>query len=434
MMYRTLKSLGAMLATWHLLLSPGISLANNDLQMLDRIVAVVNNGAIMESELTRRVDDILQQLIQEGRQPPPTAVLTRQVLERMIVEEVQMQLADQAGIRIDDQTLNQSLSMIAHQNNMTLEEFAAQLSAEGMTWRAFREQVRREMAMSQLHQRRVTPRVRVTDRELERFMTSEAGRELFTSEFRLGHILIELPGGAVPEEIEAAQNKARQLIEQLQQGADFAELAMTWSNGPQALEGGDLGWRSPAQLPTLFAEAALALQPGDISSPLRAANGFHILKMMDRRGGDSKFVKQYQTRHILLRPSALRSPADTRRLADQLLLRLRAGEAFDTLAKEHSDDPGSAREGGLLGWVSPGDMTGPFEEMMLSSDPGKLSPVFETEFGWHILRVDDTRTADLSDEFRRQRARAALQQRRFEEELEQWLREARAEAFVEVRL
>jgi len=187
-------------------------------------------------------------------------------------------------------------------------------------------------------------------------------------------------------------------------------------------------------LPSLFADAALALQPGGISAPLRAANGFHILKMMDRRGGDSKFVKQYQTRHILLRPSALRSPADTLRLADELLSRLHSGESFANLAREYSDDPGSARDGGLLGWVSPGDMTGPFEEMMLATAPGKLSPVFETEFGWHILRVDDIRTADLSDEFRRQRARQVLQQRRFEEELEQGLREVRAEAFVDVRL
>ena len=239
---------------------------------------------------------------------------------------------------------------------------------------------------------------------------------------------------ASPEEVEQAREQAESLVARARDGERFSELAVRYSRGPQALEGGDLGWRSPAHLPSLFADAGMALQPGDISPPLRAPNGYHILLMIDRRGGDTQLVEQYKTRHILIRATALRSGREAEALANQLRTRVLEGESIATLAREYSDDPGSARQGGDLGWIGQGDMVDAFEAQLLNTPVGSLSPVFQTEFGWHFMLVEDKRTADMSDEFRRMRARQALQQRRFDEELQQWLREQRAEAYVDIRL
>lgn len=408
--------------------------AQAEVQVLDRIVAVVNDGVIMESELANRVDNIVHQIRADGQQPPPPDIMRRQVLERMIIEEVQQQMANRMGIRIDDNSLNDALTNIARDSGLSLEDLAREVRMDGIEWSDFREQIRREMLFSQLHQRSVGQRVRVTDRELERFMTSEAGRQLFEAEFRLAHILIEVPDAASPEEVEKARKQAESLIERARAGERFSELAVRYSNGPQALEGGDLGWRSPAHLPGLFADAGMKLQPGDISPPLRAPNGYHILLMIDRRGGGSQLIEQYQTRHILIRATALRSGQEAQTLARQLRTRIKQGEDFATLAREYSDDPGSARQGGDLGWISQGDMVDAFAEQLLNTPINTLSPVFQTEFGWHFLRIEDKRTADMSEEFRRMRARQALQQRRFEEELQQWLREQRGEAYVDIRL
>ena len=408
--------------------------ARAELVMLDRIAAVVNDSVIMTSELEARVADIRRSISAEGRPAPPDDILATQVLERIIVERIQAEQANRLGIRIDDTSLNEALTGIARQNGFSLEEFAAHLTAEGYQWAAFREQLRSEMAINQLRQRRVSQRIRITDGELDRFISSEQGRKLFEAEFRLGHIMVAIPAGASADQFRTAEQRANDIIRRLQEGADFSAQAAEYSDGQSALEGGDLGWRPAAQWPALFADAVVDLQPGELAGPISASNGFHILKMIDRRGDEQQLVDQYLVRHILIRPTTLRTDEEAMRLSGELHERILEGEDMARLAREFSDDPGSARNGGSLEWVSPGEMVGEFDQRMQSLPTGQLSDPFRTEFGWHILRVEQLRRADMSEEYRRMRARQALHQRRFAEELELWLAELRQEAYVDIRL
>ena len=409
--------------------------AQADMQPLDRIVAVVNDGVIMDSELDARVNDIAAQFRADNRPLPPLDVMREQVLDRMILERVQLQMAERGGIRVDDTALNQALEGIARQNNMTLPQFSERLRGEGYDWSQFREQIRNEMVISRLQQRSVASRIRVTDREVERFLQSETGKRMFQADFHLGHILVKVPGGATPEQVRAAKQKADDLVGRLRGGADFAETAVAESDGPEALEGGDLGWREAAQWPSLFADAAIDMQKGDISEPLRSGAGFHILKMIDRRGGGERLVTQYKVRHVLVRPDTLTTEEQARQEIDRLHDQVASGElTFAQAAEQSSDDPGSARAGGELGWVAPGEMVPEFEQMMQETPKGQLSPTFQTQFGWHFLQVEDVRETDMSDRYRDLQARQALQKRRFDEELQTWLQEQRAEAYVDIRL
>ncbi|MEQ3725080.1 peptidylprolyl isomerase [Alcanivorax sp.] len=404
-------------------------------QMLDRIVAVVNDGAIMASELDERINTIALQFQEKGQQLPPPAVMREQVLDRMVLERLQLQLAERGGIKVDDASLNQALAGIARQNGMSLEDFAAALREDGYDWPQFREQIREDMVISRLQQRSVASRIQVTDREVDRFLGSEMGKQMFQEDFHLGHILVRVPAEASPEDITQARTKAEGIIEKLKNGDDFQQLAVAESDGPKALEGGDLGMRSAAQWPTLFAENAIDLNKGEVSEPLRSGAGFHILKMIDRKGGSEKVVTQYQVRHVLIKTDALTSAEQAQQEAVRLHDEIAAGKRqFSDTAAEFSDDPGSARSGGELGWVNEGEMVPEFEDMMLNTPVGELSPVFESQFGWHFLRVDDVRDADMSAEFRRMQATQALQKRRFEEELETWVQEKRSESYVDIRL
>ena len=416
-----------------LLLLPVVAHAGK-MEVLDSIAAVVNDDVIMQSELKARMDEVERNLNADGQQLPPSSVLQKQVLDRMIEERLQMDLAKRMGIHIDDTSLNEALTGIARQNKMSLEQFADKLRGEGMDWGAFREQIRQEMAINQVRQRQVGQRIHVTEREVDRFLDSELGKQLFENEFHLGHILIQLPDGATPDQVDAAEKEANSLVAQLKKGADFKTLAISHSDGPQALKGGDLGWRPAAQWPSLFSETAVNMQPGDIAGPLRSGNGFHIIKMIDRKGDAQKIVTQYHVRHILIKPSTIRSPDAARDLARSLRQRVLKGESMDKLAREYSDDPGSARNGGDLNWVSTGQMVPEFDQQMTSTPVGTLSPVFQTQFGWHFLRVEATRNQDMSEDFRRLKAKQALQQRRYSEELETWLREIRDEAYVDIRV
>jgi len=408
--------------------------AQAEVVTLDRIVAVVDDNVIMASELDTRVNDIRRNLQAEGRSMPPADILRTQVLERLIIENIQLAQATRAGIRLDDTSLNEALTGIARSNGLDLESFAEEVRNDGYDWGEFREQMRQDMIINQLRQRRVSQRIRITDGELDRFLSSEMGRKLFESELHLGHILIAFPEGASGDQIDATQERAKAIIERLREGADFREQAINHSDSQSALEGGDLGWRPAAQWPSLFTDAVINLQPGELAGPLRAGNGFHILKMQDRRGDTVKMVDQYQVRHILIRSTALRSSEEGRALINQLHQRVLQGEDMARIAREFSDDPGSARNGGSLDWVTPGEMVGEFDSLMQSTPVGALSAPFQTEFGWHFLRVDQKRTADMSDEFRRLRARQALHQRRFAEEMELWIAELRQEAYVDIRL
>ena len=401
---------------------------------LDRIAAVVEQDVIMESELNERVEQITNSIRAEQQRMPPAHILREQVLDRMILERLQLAQADRGGIKVDDTSLNEALAGIARGNGLSLEEFVRAVEADGLSWPAFREEIRNEMIISQLRQRRVGQRIRITDREVSRFLDSEMGRQLFAVEFRLGHILISLPDGASPEQLEQATKKAEGIIAQYESGTPFADLAIENSDGQFALEGGDLGWRPAAQIPSLFTDEVIDLETGDIAGPIRSGAGLHILKMIDRKGDVQKFVEQYQVRHVLIKPSTIRDSAASLALARELRQKIIDGADFADIARTHSDDPGSAREGGSLGWVSPGEMVESFESRMLNTPAGELSGVFETPFGWHFLQVLDKRTEDMSDDFRRMKARQALHKRRFEEELDLWLQELREEAFIDIRI
>lgn len=422
-----------MLCCWALLLHSHTMAA--EAQLLDRIVAVVEDNVILASELSTRSDQIRQQMRERNNPLPPDDVLQEQVLERMIMEEIELQFAQRAGIRIDDNAVQDTMRNIARQNNLSLNEFQQALSAEGVSYRSLREQIRREMTISQLRQRHVASRIQINEQDIDHFLNSELGRTNLAPDYRLGHILIATPQTYSPDQKHAAEQLAEQLYQQARSGADFAELAARYSAGQQALEGGDLGWRKATQLPTLFADKVLDMKQGDVATPIQNASGWHIIKVLDLRGGSEHIVEQTQVRHILIKPNEIRSLADAKDLISGIRQRLQDGEdSFHSLARTYSDDPGSALEGGDLGWVSPGTMVPEFERMMSNTPEGEISPPFQSQYGWHILQVEARRSQDMSEELRRNRARTLLQRRKFDDELAVWLRESRQNAYVEVRL
>lgn len=415
-----------------LLLLPTLALAK--VQMLDRIVAVVNDGVITQSQLDERLNNIRQQSAAAQQQLPPADVLQQQVLKQMIMHDIQLQLAKRAGIKIDDQTLNNSLIKIAKSNHLTLSEFAAKVRGEGMDWSAFRRNIRDQVAIGRLRQSEVGRQVHVSDSEIDQFLASALGKKLFSYDLHLKHIVIPVSAQASAKQVDAAQKTADKVEALLKKGANFSELAMRYSGAEDALKGGDLGWRHASALPSLYTQAAADLSAGAVSQPLKAGNGFHIIKLVERRGNSGKqIVKQYQVRHILIKSSKLRTPAEAQALAQKLHNEVKNGKSFAKLAKEFSDDPGSGAQGGKLGWVSPGQMVPSFDKEMQTTPVGTLSPVFHSRYGWHFLEVDATRNADMSKQYKRTMAANALHQRYFEEQLQLWLQKIRAEAYVDIR-
>ena len=399
---------------------------------LDRVVAVVDDDIIMESELVERANSIRSRMQEQRTQLPPQDVLYEQVLERMIVESIELQMAEKSGIRISDNELNETLANIARQNNMTTETFRETVLSEGMSWPALRDQIRRELTVNQLRQRRVGSRIQISDQDVDNFLNSEMAKTNLAPDYRLGHILIAINDGSSPQ---VAEETALLVYKKLSEGADFAAMAAQYSSGETALSGGDLGWRKAAQLPTLFADTVLDMKQGEISQPIRSASGYHLIKVLEVRGGTEQIVQQTKTRHILVKPNEIRTETETRKLIEDIYLQLQDDpEQFETLAKTYSDDPGSALQGGSLGWVNPGTMVPQFEQQMQSAPIGKISKPFRTDFGWHILQVEERRNQDMSEDFRRGRARQMLQKRRFDEELDGWLREVRQNAYVEIKL
>lgn len=400
---------------------------------LDRIDTIVDDDVITASDVAARVAEVRRQIATRGAVMPPADVLERQVRERLILESVQLQLGKRMGIRIDDESLNAAIEGIARQNELSLTGFIDKLAGEGIEYAEFREQLRNDMVMNRVRQRRVNERVRVTEGDIDDFLASADGRELLASSIRLAHILVAVPETASGEEVAAAARKADELLARINAGEQFADVAVRHSEASNALEGGDLGWRNSAQLPPLFAAAVAGLEKGAVTGPVRSASGFHLVKVLDRKGDESHLVDQAKVRHILIRPSAIRNNSEARDLAAHLRDRIVAGEDFAAVARRHSEDPGSALAGGDLGWVSSGQMVDEFEKMMNDTPQGELSPVFETQFGWHFLQVSERRRQDMSEEFRRMQARNALGKRKFDQELENWLREIRAEAYVDIK-
>lgn len=402
-------------------------------RLIDKIVAVVGEEALMESELQQRIQQANEQIVERGIRPPPANILRQQVLDRLIIDTIQLQLARRGGLRIDDQTLNETLAKIAQQNNMTLRQFSQAIEADGLTFNEFREQIRHEMLISQVRQRRVGERIQVSEQEVDNYLTSPEALQQDGREFRVGHILISVPDNPSPEQIKLAQERAEALKAKLDAGADFQEQAIASSSADEAFSGGDLGWRSALALPSIFTDKVPKLPVGGVAGPIRSPSGFHIIKLLETRGGKQLFVDQTQARHLLLMPNAVRDEAATLAEIRKLKQRIEQGESLASLARELSDDRGSKQSGGSLGWVSPGQMVPEFEAAMNELTVGQVSQPVKSPFGWHLIEVEERRKSDMTDLMRRQQVRSILAERRFEEEVQNWLREIRDSTWVEIR-
>jgi peptidyl-prolyl cis-trans isomerase SurA len=416
------------------LLALGIPAAHAEYRELDAIVAVVEDDVVLASELVERLDMVREQFQESNARLPPNDVLLSQIMERLIIESLQVQEADRRGVTVDDETLTQAVNGFARQNNMTLEQFAQRLAQDGQNYAEFREQIRKEMVMSRLQRAVVNRRIAISEQDVDDLLNSPYYRELLSDEFRVGHILLAVEPSAGDETVKAAEDAAIEIVKELRAGADFAEMAVSRSAGSRALEGGDLGWRKAAELPTLFAEYVIQMDVGDVSPPIESGSGLHIVKLLEQRGAGVQKQMQSELRHILVMPSEIRSEEATEAVIRELYARIQAGEDFAELAVEFSEDPGSALNGGDLGWTAGDEFVPAFREIMLATEPGSMSEPFRSQYGWHVLEVLDRREQDMSEEARRDMALQILHGRRFEEELEKWLKEIRDEAFVEVRM
>ena len=408
--------------------------ANAQPKMVDGIVAIVNDDVVLASEVLERYDAVMQRLQAEGGEAPPKDAILEQILERLIVESIQLQEAEMRGVLVDDETLTNAVRDYAAQNGMDIDQFITALGSEGVSYRAFRDQVSRQLTLDRVQREVVNRRVYVTQQDIDELLASPFFAEQISDEYRIGHILLPVEQGADANEREAVQAQADAIVEQLREGADFAAMAVEHSSASTALEGGDLGWRKASRLPSLFAEQVLALEIGGVAEPLGNASGFHIVKLLDKRGASQQTNSETLVRHILLEPSAIRSDDETRAAIEELRERIVDGEDFAALAVEHSDDPGSALAGGDLGWSTADGFVREFQEAMAGTEVDEVSPPFRTEFGWHILEVQGRREQDASDEARRDYAVRVLHAQRFDDGLQEWLKEIRDEAFVEERL
>ena len=401
---------------------------------IDRIIAVVNDDVITASELDKELSAIKQQLRAQNTTLPAAETLRAQVLDRVVLKRLQLQLAGVNHVKIDDEALNRTILNIATQNKLSLSEFRNVLDSDGVNFEDYRENIRIELTLAQLRQRQVTNRIVVTDQEVDEFLETQAVQGTVTDEFRLSHILIVVPDAATVEQLDAAQKKAAGVLAALRGGADFAQTALSVSGGAQALQGGDLGWRKLGQLPTLFSNLATTMRVGDLSALIRSPSGFHLIKLVDKRKSDEHhLVTQTRARHILIRTSELVSSDDARRKLEQLKQRIGAGDDFANMARSHSEDSATSVNGGSVGWVSPGDLVPAFEEVMDELALNQVSAPFRTQFGWHIVQVLERRDYDNTAELKKTHARDEIRQRKIEEETQIWLRQMRDEAFVELR-
>ena len=401
--------------------------------MLDRIIAVVNEDVIMQSELENKLHTIKAQLAQQNAEIPSDEILNKQVLESLILNKLQLQLAASSGIVVDDEVLNQTINRIAEQNKVSLTQFREILEKDGYSYERFREDIRDEITISRLRQRHIENRITVTESEIDNFLATEEHQGGVENEYRLSHILIATPEDATADEKEQSRLVAEKVLESLAAGEDFASLAMSLSAGQQAAQGGDLGWRKASEIPSLFADVVATMKKGEVSKLIASPGGFHIIKLTDLRTSDKHIVTQTKARHILMRPNELLTDEDIDNKLKQLKARIKGGEDFAELAKSHSEDTASAVNGGDLGWVNPGTMVPEFEAQMTQLKPGEISEPFKTQFGWHIVQVLERREHDNSEDMKHDKAREIIRQRKIAEAQQNWLRQLRDEAYVEYR-
>lgn len=400
---------------------------------MDRIVAIVDQVVITEKELADRIKSVSAQLEKQGTELPPPAILEKQILERMITDRLQLQFASQTGLRVDDNQLDKTIERIAGQNKMDIPAFKKALQEDGIQYRKFREDIRNEITLARLREREVDNRINITESEIDSFISMQSASNS-TDEFEISHILIRAAEDTAPEDLKKLRAKADDALSQLQAGKDFAKISASFSDAPNALEGGSLGWKSGSQIPALFLEALKPLKTGEASQVLRSPNGFHILKVTNRRGGSSPLVVgQTHVRHILIKFSEVVSEKDAMTRMLDIKERLDNGGKFEDLARQYSDD-GSAKSGGDLSWVNPGDTVPEFEKTMNALAPGEISNIIKTQFGLHVMQVIERRNQDMSKEAARIKARQEIRARKSDEAFQDWVRELRDRAFVELRL
>jgi peptidyl-prolyl cis-trans isomerase SurA len=401
---------------------------------LDRVIAVVNEGIVLQSQLETQTAMIEERLRDQGAQLPPADVIRQQVLERLVLQEIQVQRATRLGVQVPDEMLNEALRDVAKRNNIEFEQMPLALEAQGIDYATYRDEMRREIMMSLLRQRDVFPRIYVSPRELDQALERETAQSGANTEYDVSHILLSLPESATAEQVDKVETLARDIRRRATSGEEFGQLALAYSQAQSALERGKLGWRRMNQLPQFIGELVAAMEPGAVSEPVRTPTGFHLVRLDETRGADSGpvMVEQVHARHILLRPNEVQDDATTRQRLSAIRDRILAGEDFAALASVTSEDPGSATRGGDLGWSAPGSFDPEFESALVSLEQDEISEPFRSQFGWHIVQLLGRRTHDQSDELRRQRVLTALRESKVDEETELWLRRLRDEAYVEI--
>lgn len=399
---------------------------------LDRIIAVVEDDVILDSELQREVGAIAQKIQASNTAMPPDYVLKKQVLEKMIVERLQRHLAEKTGINLSEEVLTNSATDIAQRNNMTLEQFKQELQNQGLSYQAFLENMRNEIIINQLRGKEIGERIKVTDREIEHFIETEDKAGEGIGEYHLGHILIAVKEGASADVITKALDKAEQLVKNLRAGQDFTKTAMSASDDSNALKGGDLGWRKKSDVPTLFTDVLSKMKAGDVSDPIRSPSGFHIVKLLETKGVGTQMITKSKVRHILVKTNDLVDDNEAQKRLLALKQRITDGDDFATLARAHSDDKGSALKGGSLDWVGPDDLVKPFQEAMEKLAINEISEPIQTQFGWHLIQVLERENKDNTTDFKKNQIRDIIRKRKIEEETELWLRRLRDESYVEI--
>ena len=419
-----------------LALSPAvISAKRPKIIELDRIVATVNSDVITQSQLNKKVGEIKSQLRAQKTQIPSDDILNRKVLESMILQQIQLQIAKRKGIKINDEQLTRTIENIAQQNGVDIQQFRVLLEKEGYSFSYFREQIRNEMIIAQLQKQEVTNRVQVSAQEVDNQIALIQDQITINEEYHLGHIFISVPESATVEQITAAQQTAEKTVSQIRFGADFEQTAITVSNGQNALKGGDIGWQKKAALAPAVVQTIEKLQIGGVSNPIRSSSGFHIFKLIEKRQDTRKhIVDQTFARHILIVPNQITTHQQAKEKLERIRERVLSGEDFATLAKASSEDKGSAVVGGDLGWTSKGDLVAEFEEQMIKLKPGEISPPFRSRYGWHIVQVMSRRKHDDTESYIRSQARISIHNRKSEEELQNWLRQIRDDAYIEIHL
>ena len=403
-------------------------------ELLDGVAAIVEEDVVLKSELERQVAVIVERLRAQNTQLPPLSVLESQILDQLILRRIQLQRAERFGIQVSDDFLNQTLSRVAAENGITLEQMPDALAAEGIDYTAYRQDMREQMILQQLQQRDVVSRINVAPKEMDACLYRQENSATENVDYDVSHILVSLPSAATPQQLDAARARVEEINARLAAGESFAQLAVAYSDGQTALQGGSLGWRKGSQLPTLFADVVVGLAPGQVSEPIQSGSGFHLVRVNDIRGAEKIMVDQRRVRHILLRPNEILDSDAVRQkligIRDQLL----AGEAFGDIARAVSEDPVSAAEGGDLGWAGPGAYAPEFEQTIVNLALNEISEPFRTRFGWHIAEVTDTRVYDTTEEVKTQKCFEEIRASKLEEETELWLRRIRDEAYVESRM